>query len=199
MCTVLHTDVVHTLDHCSKNDLCKEVVKTVIILMHGDDSTPFPAHVSLLKISNTQQYCPTHCEVYDGTSQHQNSADILQGNASSNSTELLQTCLGPKRYFYIAAVNSCSCLCLKILGNKLIHFCTLFQSACLMPVHIFRGLILDSFRLRVQPQRQRSQSRLCCNRPCGGTLMQDRLSLRLSNSGLVTLPHRSFTETHLPN
>lgn len=137
--------------------------------------------------------------MYDSTSQHQNSADLLQGNASSNCTELLRTCLGPKRYFYIAVVNSCSCLCLKILGNKLIHFYTLFQPAQLMPAHIFRGLILDSFILNVQPQRRSSRKGVCCSHPCGRTLLQDRFSLRLSNPGLLTLPHRTFTKMHFPN
>lgn len=87
--------------------------------------------------------------VYDSTSQHQNSAHLPQGNASSSFTQLLQTCLGPRLYFYIAVVNSCSCLCLKILGNKLIRFCMLSQTAWLMPVGILSTLILGSFRLRV--------------------------------------------------
>lgn len=91
---------------------------------------------------------------YDSTSQHQHSAHLPQGNASSIFTQLLQTCLGPRLYFYIAVVNSCSWLCLKILRNKLIHFCMLSQPACLMPVGIRSTLILGSFRLRVSAPTQ---------------------------------------------
>lgn len=50
---LLYTDVVHAVDDCSKNHLCKEMAQTAIILMHGADSASFPAHLSLLKISNT--------------------------------------------------------------------------------------------------------------------------------------------------
>lgn len=46
---LLYADVVHALDYCSKNYLCKERVKAAIILMHEADFPPFPAHLSLLK------------------------------------------------------------------------------------------------------------------------------------------------------
>lgn len=124
--------------------------KTAIILLHSTDSIPSAYH-SLLKISNSMVLLQV---AYDSTSQHQHAAHLPQGNASSIFTQLLQTCLGPRLYFYIAVVNSCSWLCLKILRNKLIHFCMLSQPACLMPVGIRSTLILGSFRLRVSAPTQ---------------------------------------------